>query len=225
MCNIVYPSETHLKLNSREISFGQNIYFSGQIVLKICTEHGSYTAMLCTKLHNDLIIDQWVMCKRDFAIISEFNNAQGPNTRVVTWSRPLQMQTNISCLSEWLSWSQLFEEAFKQCADLPTLVVFRSCFFTICVDKDATKPYKDDGWRIQYCCRLVDSFTVSLHILNDRKFGFVKWTVSDFCANYHWSYEAIMHCSLSRVHWTCGHSQTLFGIANYTCNNTMSHAQ
>ena len=44
-----YPSETQLKLKSREIAFLHNISFSCPIVLKFCTEHGSDTAMLCAK--------------------------------------------------------------------------------------------------------------------------------------------------------------------------------
>ena len=43
--NIIYPSKTHLKLKSREISFIHNIRFSCPIVLKFCTEHGSITAV------------------------------------------------------------------------------------------------------------------------------------------------------------------------------------
>ena len=38
LCNIGYPSETHLKLKSREISFVHNINLNDPIVLKCCTE-------------------------------------------------------------------------------------------------------------------------------------------------------------------------------------------
>ena len=40
LCNIGYPSETHLKLKSREISFAYNLFRSDLIVLEFCTEHG-----------------------------------------------------------------------------------------------------------------------------------------------------------------------------------------
>ena len=33
-CNIVYPSEMHFKLKSREISFAHDVLFSCQVVLK-----------------------------------------------------------------------------------------------------------------------------------------------------------------------------------------------
>ena len=45
LCNIGYPSETHLKLKSHEISFVHNIRFSCTVVLKFCTEH-SITVVL-----------------------------------------------------------------------------------------------------------------------------------------------------------------------------------
>ena len=66
-CNIGYSSETHLKLNSREISLVKIIHFSCQIVLKICTEHNSDTAVLFAKFLNNLTNEQCVMGKRDFA--------------------------------------------------------------------------------------------------------------------------------------------------------------
>ena len=45
---------THMGLKFQEISFVHNIHFSCQIILKICTEDGSDTAVLCTKFQNDL---------------------------------------------------------------------------------------------------------------------------------------------------------------------------
>ena len=57
MCNIGYPSETHLKLKSREISFVHNTRFNCPIVLKFCTEHGN---------QNDWKLDMAVMNERDF---------------------------------------------------------------------------------------------------------------------------------------------------------------
>ena len=47
LCNIRYPSKTHLKLKPREISFIHDIRFSCLIVLTFCTEHGTDIALLC----------------------------------------------------------------------------------------------------------------------------------------------------------------------------------
>ena len=55
LCNIEYPSETHLKLKSHVIVFDHNIRFSCPTVLKFCTEHSSDTAVLCAKFQNDWI--------------------------------------------------------------------------------------------------------------------------------------------------------------------------
>ena len=46
LCNIGYPSETHLKRKSRKNSFFHKIFSCWPIVLKYCTEHGSITAVL-----------------------------------------------------------------------------------------------------------------------------------------------------------------------------------
>ena len=68
LCNMRYPSETHLKLQSREVSFAYHLFGNCLIVLKYCTEHGSDTAVLCATFQND-----WagtgtdVMDRRDFA--------------------------------------------------------------------------------------------------------------------------------------------------------------
>ena len=67
LCNIGYPSETHLKLKSCEISFVHNICFNGPIGLKFCTEHGSDTAMPCAKFQSNWSNEAWVLDKRDFA--------------------------------------------------------------------------------------------------------------------------------------------------------------
>ena len=56
--DVGYPSETHLKLKSRDISFVHNIRFSCPIVLKFCTAHGSITAMPWAKFQNDWMSDQ-----------------------------------------------------------------------------------------------------------------------------------------------------------------------
>ena len=46
-CKIGFPSETHLRLQFREISFVCYLLFSWQITLKFCTERHSITAVLC----------------------------------------------------------------------------------------------------------------------------------------------------------------------------------
>ena len=46
-CKIGFPSETHLRLQFREISFVYYLLFSWQITLKFCTERHSITAVLC----------------------------------------------------------------------------------------------------------------------------------------------------------------------------------
>ena len=55
------------QLKSREISLVHNIGVICPIVLQFCTEHGSYTAVLCAKFQNDRTTEECVMCKRDFA--------------------------------------------------------------------------------------------------------------------------------------------------------------
>ena len=66
LCYIGYPSETHLKLKSCEISFVHNIHLNCPMGLKFCTEHGSDTAVLCAKFQTDRWTEAWVMSKRDF---------------------------------------------------------------------------------------------------------------------------------------------------------------
>ena len=67
LCNIGYPSETHLKLKSREYSFVHNICLGYPIILKFYTEHGSDTAVLCAKFQNAWIIETDVRDEHDFA--------------------------------------------------------------------------------------------------------------------------------------------------------------
>ena len=55
LCKIGCPSETHLKPKYSEISPTHNQFLKCSIVLKICTEHGSNTAVLCAKFQNDWI--------------------------------------------------------------------------------------------------------------------------------------------------------------------------
>ena len=66
VCNMGYTSETHFKLKSREISFVHNTRFNCPIILKLCTEHGSDTAVLCAIFQNDWKLDMAVMNEQDF---------------------------------------------------------------------------------------------------------------------------------------------------------------
>ena len=56
-CIMEYPTKIHHKPKSREISFAYNLVFTWPIVLKFCIEHGSCTAVLCTKFRNDWLTD------------------------------------------------------------------------------------------------------------------------------------------------------------------------
>ena len=67
LCNMGYPSETHPKLKSCGNSFVHNIRFNCPIVLKFCTEHDSITVVLCAKLQNDWITNEYAMGKRVFS--------------------------------------------------------------------------------------------------------------------------------------------------------------
>ena len=67
LCNIGYPSETHLKLKSRENSFVHNIRFNCPIGLKFCTDHDSAIVVLCIKFQSDQSTEALVMGKREFA--------------------------------------------------------------------------------------------------------------------------------------------------------------
>ena len=66
LCKMGYPSETHLTLKSREISFVHNIRFSCPIVLKFCTEYGSITDVFRAKFQNDWIRNQYTPFRTSF---------------------------------------------------------------------------------------------------------------------------------------------------------------
>ena len=74
--NIGYPSEMHLKLKSREVSFVHSWFCNCQIVLTFCTKYDSSTLILC-KFQNDWTIARDFMDKRGFARF-EFNMCFGP---------------------------------------------------------------------------------------------------------------------------------------------------
>ena len=66
LCNMVYPSETYLKLKSREVSFAHNVFRNCPVILKFCTSHDSDTAVRCSKFQNDWTTDGDAIHKRDF---------------------------------------------------------------------------------------------------------------------------------------------------------------
>ena len=70
LCNIGYPSETHLKLNSRKISFIHNIRLNNPIGLKSCTKNISITAVFCVKFQNDWMTEIDNMDERDLRDLS-----------------------------------------------------------------------------------------------------------------------------------------------------------
>ena len=67
LCNMGHPCQTHLKHESREISFAHKISLFSPIVLKFCTEHGSDTAVLCAKFQKDWTAESGVKDERNFA--------------------------------------------------------------------------------------------------------------------------------------------------------------
>ena len=67
LCNKGYPSETHLKLESREISFIHNLVISYPIILKFYTELDNDSAVLCEKFQKDWATETGVMDDRDLA--------------------------------------------------------------------------------------------------------------------------------------------------------------
>ena len=65
-CTKGYPSETHLKLKSRKISFAHNPVLRYQIALEFCTEHDSIIAMPCANFQNDYANEMDILDERDF---------------------------------------------------------------------------------------------------------------------------------------------------------------
>ena len=76
LCNIGYPSETHIELKSREISFAHNLSISYPTVLEFHTEHGSIIAVLCAESQIDWTTETYVLDERVFARF-EFNMGFG----------------------------------------------------------------------------------------------------------------------------------------------------
>ena len=57
--NIGYSAKTHLKFNSREISFVHVIHFNCVIDIKICAAHGTINVVLCTQFQNDWVKEKY----------------------------------------------------------------------------------------------------------------------------------------------------------------------
>ena len=85
LCNMGYPSETHLKPKSREISFAHNLLCGYPIVITFCTEHGSDTAVLCAKFQNDWTTETDVMNEWDFARFGS-KGSFGQIFYILTWT-------------------------------------------------------------------------------------------------------------------------------------------
>ena len=64
---IGYPSDTHLKLKSRDVSFAHNSFCSCPIVSKFGTEHDNDTAVPYAKIQNDWTTEWDVMDDRVIA--------------------------------------------------------------------------------------------------------------------------------------------------------------
>ena len=67
VCNIESPSETHLKLKSRKVSFVRNLLWIWSIVSKFCPKHGGDTVVLYAKCHNNWATETDVMDEQVFA--------------------------------------------------------------------------------------------------------------------------------------------------------------
>ena len=74
-----YPSKTHLKPKSHEISFPYNLFPNYQLILGFCTNHDSITAVHSANFQNDGtnktdVIDEPVFTRFEFKLYI----AQGP---------------------------------------------------------------------------------------------------------------------------------------------------
>ena len=67
VCKIGYPSETHLQLKSRDISFVHYISFSRSIIKFFCLVHDNDTAVPCAKCQDDSNIQMDVLNDGIFA--------------------------------------------------------------------------------------------------------------------------------------------------------------
>ena len=70
----------YVKLKSCTLLFAKNIHFICGMTFRICTEHGSDTAMLCAKCQTDLAIELQIMDQWDFTSV-ECNSLRPSDTR------------------------------------------------------------------------------------------------------------------------------------------------
>ena len=66
--DVIMSLRISCELKSRETPFARNLQFSSLPVVYFRTGHGSRTAILCAKFHNDLETDKYVMGKREFTV-------------------------------------------------------------------------------------------------------------------------------------------------------------
>ena len=86
-----------------EISFAQDTYFGYLIILKICTEHGSLTAVLCAKFQNDFTADMCAMEERYFARFeSEVGMGWISSVTALPWGLQLSEPPSLSVDGIWL---------------------------------------------------------------------------------------------------------------------------
>ena len=111
LCSIGYPSETHLELKSREVTFVHNLFITYPIVSTVCTEHGSDATVLFAKFQKEWTTETNVMGERDFARF-EFKMsfgrisyiAQDPSSWLVSVATTTQGWTFCSRPSGVLHW-------------------------------------------------------------------------------------------------------------------------
>ena len=88
-CNILYPSETRIQLKFCENLFAHNLLYSCQIILQLCIEHGSITAMPWANFQND--------STNDMDILEEWDSSEFPIDI-------LQQTSCTSCQYSTLTW-------------------------------------------------------------------------------------------------------------------------
>ena len=125
---------THAKLKSIEISFVQNTHFSSQIILNICTEHGSDTAVLCAKFRNldpyDIIIF-YIRVARIFARFVLIAHTLFAKWFPYCWKSGAWISvyptlTHVIALKSNLGWISFFRK--MRCKILSAWDIIYSCF-------------------------------------------------------------------------------------------------
>ena len=164
LCNIAYPSETHLKREFCEISFVRNTRFNCPIGLKFCTEHASDTAVLCAKFQSDRSTEAWVMGKRDFARY-EFKLNFGRISYISQGPWP----HGSSLRGDWY-WEQTILTVFKNITVNQVLFFFFLHKTTVYTQKTSVKGlYRINSISWENCTWLLSS-TIIKHIKNMKFF-------------------------------------------------------